>query len=184
LYWLYSINHHISVKLTIVCYVLIQLQLNDVVVKETTKSLTARPTGEDHAIIVEDLFKPLDLHRVTLLFHGRKATILEYDNGKMIELTSPFPNQEPLDEIIAEEEHCKTTMKKPLQVISWQYMMRRIFARDLYEAHCVSGVSSDHPRYHQQSVQLGLTNCRLEQTTWALTRWAINYHTNATRGQA
>jgi hypothetical protein len=29
-----------------------------------------------------------------------------------------------------------------------------------------------------------LTNRRLEQTTWALTRWAINYHTNATRGQA
>jgi hypothetical protein len=32
--------------------------------------------------------------------------------------------------------------------------------------------------------QTQLTNRRLEQTTWALTRWAINYHTNATRGQA
>jgi hypothetical protein len=37
---------------------------------------------------------------------------------------------------------------------------------------------------HNISKTLRLTNRRLEQTTWALTRWAINYHTNATRGQA
>jgi hypothetical protein len=61
---------------------------------------------------------------------------------------------------------------------------------------CVHCVVSSH-KVKQQLNQTGrksarkhefttvnLTNVCTEQTIWALTRWAINYHTNATRGQA
>jgi hypothetical protein len=56
-----------------------QLNLNDIEVNEQPKFLSISPTTKDHAIIVGKILIPLDLHGITILFHGRTPTMKEYD---------------------------------------------------------------------------------------------------------
>ena len=85
-----------------------QLRLNDVVVNERPKFLTHKPTEDDHALRVEELLIPLDIHKVASYFSGRKPTKKEYEECTRIELTYPYPEWAPHDPIYAEEESkCK-----------------------------------------------------------------------------
>jgi hypothetical protein len=49
-----------------------EMRLNDVVINERPKFLTNHPTDNDHAIIIDDLVIPLEIHKVASYFHGRK----------------------------------------------------------------------------------------------------------------
>jgi hypothetical protein len=58
-----------------------QVRLNDVVLNERPKFLTAHPTDQDHAIILEDLSISLDILNTESFFHGITPTRKEYDEG-------------------------------------------------------------------------------------------------------
>jgi hypothetical protein len=81
-----------------------QMRLNDVVLNERPKFLTAHPTDQDHPVILEDLTISLDIFNVASFFHGRTPTKREYDECKRIELTYPSPECIPNSELYAEEE--------------------------------------------------------------------------------
>ena len=85
-----------------------QLRLNDVVINERPKFLTAHPTEKDHAIVVEDLLICLSINKVASYFDARTPTKKEYDECDRIELTYPFPEWCPHDPKFAEEEANRT----------------------------------------------------------------------------
>jgi hypothetical protein len=82
---------------------LMPMRLNDVILYERPKFLKKHPTDEDHAIL-EDLTITLDIHKVLPFFHARTPTQEEYNKSDRIELTYPFPECSPNNELYAEEE--------------------------------------------------------------------------------
>jgi Reverse transcriptase (RNA-dependent DNA polymerase) len=123
-----------------------QLRLNDVVINERPKFLTAAPTEKDHAIMLEDLIIPLDLHGVTSFFHGRTPTMAEYESCKRIELTYPDPTWRPHDPTFADEEALRNNAdNEDIQVLA--VLDEEHFSRDIYEQFGVSALKSDNPRY-------------------------------------
>jgi hypothetical protein len=71
---------------------------------ERPKFLTAHPTGQDHAIVLEDLTVSLNIFNVASFFHGRTVTKKEYKECKRIELTYPSPEWSPNRDLYADEE--------------------------------------------------------------------------------
>jgi hypothetical protein len=67
------------------------MRLNDVAQNKQTKFLTAHPTDQDHAIVLEDLSISLYIHNVASFFHGRTPTQKDYEECKRIEGTYPSP---------------------------------------------------------------------------------------------
>jgi hypothetical protein len=84
-----------------------QMRLNDVVINERPKFLTNHPTDNDHAMIIDYLVIPLEIHQVALYFHGRQPTKKEYEECDRLELTSPFPEWSPHDPVVYAEEESK-----------------------------------------------------------------------------
>jgi hypothetical protein len=81
-----------------------QMRLNDVVINERPKFLTNHPTDNDHAMIIDGLVIPLEIHKVESFFHACKPTKKEYEECDRLELTSPFPEWSPHDPVYAEKE--------------------------------------------------------------------------------
>jgi hypothetical protein len=81
-----------------------QIRLNDLVLNERPKFLTAHPTDQDHAIILEDLNILLDIFNVASFLHGRTPTKKEYEECERIELTYPLPEWSPNSDLYADEE--------------------------------------------------------------------------------
>jgi hypothetical protein len=69
-----------------------QMRLNDVVINERPKFLTNHPADNYHAMIIDDLVIPLEIHKVASFFYGRKPTKKEYEECDRLELTSHSPN--------------------------------------------------------------------------------------------
>jgi hypothetical protein len=68
-----------------------QLRLNDVVLNELPKFLTAHLADQDHAIVSGGLTIALDIYNVSSFFHGRTPIQKDYNECDRIELTYPFP---------------------------------------------------------------------------------------------
>jgi hypothetical protein len=101
-----------------------QMRLNDVSINERPKLLTKRPTEDAHAVIVEELLIPLDMHNVSSLFPGSRPTRKEYDECMRIDITYAYPEWKPHSPLCAEEEaKCKDEdiyVTKFRRVISFQ----------------------------------------------------------------
>jgi hypothetical protein len=78
-----------------------QIRLNDMVLNERPKFLTKHPTDKDHAILLEDLTIALDIYKLSSFFHGRTPTQEEYNECDRIELTYPFLEWRPNNELYA-----------------------------------------------------------------------------------
>ena len=81
-----------------------QLRLNDVVINERPKFLTAFPTDKDHAVICDQVIISLELNGITSYFPARKPTTEEFDICARIELTYPEPEWDPHLNEYSEEE--------------------------------------------------------------------------------
>ena len=122
-----------------------QLRLNDAVINERPKFLTAAPTEKDHAITADGLLIPLDLHGVTLFFHGRRPTMAEYKSCKRIELTYPDPIWRPQDPSYADEEALRNSAEDGVRIMAIHD--EESFATDIYEQFGISAMKSDNPKY-------------------------------------
>ena len=100
-----------------------QLRLNDVIVNDTPKFLTEKPTEQSHALIIPSndpddpdnkLLIPLSIQGVTSTFPTRKPTAEEYETCPCYELTYETPEYEPNDPRYAQQEAAAAASTDPL----------------------------------------------------------------------
>jgi hypothetical protein len=80
-----------------------QIRLNDVVLNEQPKFLTAHPTDQDHTIVLDNLTISLDIYNVASFFHVHTANQREYEECERIKLTYPPPEWNPDSNLYTEE---------------------------------------------------------------------------------